>query len=295
MVLPELRALAGKLGIKGASACAGDLIGAIKERQSGGGSASGGTNGTAAPAPAETSSAPTGNGATAAPATADDSQESGNATRADQVPGGRCERVNGQEQGDGQGTRNRNRNRNRDRDGGEQAEQSTQNNQNNQDKKSDGKEQGSGEQGKDNQGGQNRNRDEDGEGGGRNRRNRRFRERNCRGGGGRDRDGEPQPSEDDVVAPVAGIPDVLDNYAFVRTSGYLAGPNDVYVSMNLVRRYGLRRGDAITGAVKVPREGSRAAAATRATTARSSTRWCVWTPSTAVTRGVAQAPGFQQS
>ncbi|RUP39222.1 MAG: transcription termination factor Rho, partial [Gordonia sp. (in: high G+C Gram-positive bacteria)] len=159
------------------------------------------------------------------------------------------------EQGDGQGTRNRNRNRNRDRDGGEQAEQSTQNNQNNQDKKSDGKEQGSGEQGKDNQGGQNRNRDEDGEGGGRNRRNRRFRERNRRGGGGRDRDGEPQLSEDDVVAPVAGILDVLDNYAFVRTSGYLAGPNDVYVSMNLVRRYGLRRGDAITGAVKVPREG----------------------------------------
>ncbi len=50
--------------------------------------------------------------------------------------------------------------------------------------------------------------------------------------------------EDDVVQPVAGILDVLDNYAFVRTSGYLAGPNDVYVSMNMVRKYGLRRGDA---------------------------------------------------
>ncbi|KJR08007.1 transcription termination factor Rho, partial [Gordonia sihwensis] len=62
-------------------------------------------------------------------------------------------------------------------------------------------------------------------------------------------------NEGDVLAPVAGILDVLDNYAFVRTSGYLAGPNDVYVSMNMVRRNGLRRGDAITGAVKVPREG----------------------------------------
>src|SRR5690606_39305658 len=38
-------------------------------------------------------------------------------------------------------------------------------------------------------------------------------------------------------------------------SGYLAGPNDVYVSMNLVRKNGLRRGDAITGAVRAPRDG----------------------------------------
>ena len=58
-----------------------------------------------------------------------------------------------------------------------------------------------------------------------------------------------------MLQPVAGILDVLDNYAFVRTSGYLAGANDVYVSMNMVRKNGLRRGDAITGAVKVPREG----------------------------------------
>ena len=61
--------------------------------------------------------------------------------------------------------------------------------------------------------------------------------------------------EDDVVQPVAGILDVLDNYAFVRTSGYLAGPNDVYVSMNMVRKNGLRRGDAVTGAVRVPKDG----------------------------------------
>ena len=66
------------------------------------------------------------------------------------------------------------------------------------------------------------------------------------GGGG----GEPQVSEDDVLVPVAGILDVLDNYAFVRTSGYLAGPNDVYVSMSQIKQYGLRRGDAVTGAVR---------------------------------------------
>ena len=99
--------------------------------------------------------------------------------------------------------------------------------------------------------------------GGRGRRGRRYRDRNRRGGnaqgGGRDRfdQGEPTVSEDDVLLPVAGILDVLDNYAFVRTSGYLTGPNDVYVSLSQVRRHGLRRGDAITGAVRQPREGER--------------------------------------
>ena len=63
--------------------------------------------------------------------------------------------------------------------------------------------------------------------------------------------------EDDVIVPVAGILDVLDNYAFVRTSGYLPGPNDVYVSLSMVRKHGLRKGDAVTGATKAPREGER--------------------------------------
>ncbi len=43
----------------------------------------------------------------------------------------------------------------------------------------------------------------------------------------------------------------------MRTSGYLPGPEDVYVSMSMVRRYGLRRGDAVTGQVRQPREGER--------------------------------------
>lgn len=54
--------------------------------------------------------------------------------------------------------------------------------------------------------------------------------------------------------PIGGIIDILDNYAFIRTSGYLAGANDVYVSMSQVRKYGLRRGDAVTGAVRAPKD-----------------------------------------
>jgi transcription termination factor Rho len=69
-------------------------------------------------------------------------------------------------------------------------------------------------------------------------------------GQGQGQESDPVIREDDVLAPVAGILDLSDSYAFLRTSGYLAGPKDVYVSMNLVRRNGLRRGDAITGVVR---------------------------------------------
>ena len=51
--------------------------------------------------------------------------------------------------------------------------------------------------------------------------------------------------EDDVLVPAAGILDVLENYAFVRTSGYLPGTDDVYLSLSMVKKYGLRRGDAV--------------------------------------------------
>ncbi len=110
--------------------------------------------------------------------------------------------------------------------------------------------------GGDQQGNQQNRGDDDGEGR-QGRRGRRFRDRRRRGDGprGDGGNGETELREDDVVQPVAGILDVLDNYAFVRTSGYLAGPNDVYVSMNMVRKNGLRRGDAITGAVRVPKDG----------------------------------------
>jgi transcription termination factor Rho len=93
--------------------------------------------------------------------------------------------------------------------------------------------------------------------GGRRRSRDRFRNRNRR----RDRqaDTEPVIAEDDVLIPIAGILDVLEvqGYAFVRTTGYLPGPNDVYVSLSQVRKYGLRKGDVVEGAVRQPREGER--------------------------------------
>ncbi|MEV7239688.1 MULTISPECIES: transcription termination factor Rho [unclassified Streptomyces] len=96
--------------------------------------------------------------------------------------------------------------------------------------------------------------DDDFDGG---RRGRRGRYRDRRGRRGRDDVAEPQVADDDVLIPVAGILDILDNYAFIRTSGYLPGPNDVYVSLAQVRKNGLRKGDHITGAVRQPKEGER--------------------------------------
>ncbi|MFG2989908.1 transcription termination factor Rho [Streptomyces sp. NPDC048257] len=98
--------------------------------------------------------------------------------------------------------------------------------------------------------------DFDGEDG---RRGRRGRYRDRRGRRGRDEfaPAEPQVADDDVLIPVAGILDILDNYAFIRTSGYLPGPNDVYVSLAQVRKAGLRKGDHTTGAVRQPKDGER--------------------------------------
>ncbi|MFD6293969.1 transcription termination factor Rho [Streptomyces sp. NPDC060235] len=96
--------------------------------------------------------------------------------------------------------------------------------------------------------------DDDFDGG---RRGRRGRYRDRRGRRGRDEIAEPQVADDDVLIPVAGILDILDNYAFIRTSGYLPGPNDVYVSLAQVRKNGLRKGDHVTGAVRQPKDGER--------------------------------------
>ncbi|MEN0022879.1 MAG: transcription termination factor Rho, partial [Microbacterium sp.] len=85
--------------------------------------------------------------------------------------------------------------------------------------------------------------------------NGRNRQRNKRRGGAPTDEFETEIGEDDVLIPIAGILDVLDNYAFVRTTGYLAGPSDVYVSLGQVKKYNLRKGDAIVGSIKQPREG----------------------------------------
>ncbi|WP_104166740.1 transcription termination factor Rho [Arthrobacter sp. SX1312] len=126
----------------------------------------------------------------------------------------------------------------------------------------------------------NRNGSNEDEGRGRNRRNRanrnggngpedrnsRFRDRNERNDRRRGRNQNPEVddvevTDDDVLLPVAGILDVLENYAFVRTSGYLPGPNDVYVSLAQVKKHNLRKGDAVVGAIRAPREGETQASA----------------------------------
>ncbi|MFJ4964110.1 hypothetical protein EES43_20480 [Streptomyces sp. ADI96-02] len=115
-----------------------------------------------------------------------------------------------------------------------------------------GQSQGQGQQNRDN-GPQD---DFDDEAGGR--RGRRGRYRDRRGRRGRDDfASDVQVADDDVLIPVAGILDILDNYAFIRTSGYLPGPNDVYVSLAQVRKNGLRKGDHVTGAVRQPKDGER--------------------------------------
>ena len=104
--------------------------------------------------------------------------------------------------------------------------------------------------------------DDDDRGGRNDRRNRR-RNRNDRNRRGRDRDRSRGPEHDDSevtdedqLLPIAGIIDVLDNYAFVRTSGYLPGQNDVYVSQQQVKKNNLRKGDVVTGFIKAPSENN---------------------------------------
>jgi transcription termination factor Rho len=216
-----------------------------------------GTAGSAAPgqltfAPADASRAttPTGGESTGGGARGADSDGQG--------PG------EGQPAGDGQRGERRRRNNNARRDdaqrGGEGTEQ----------RSDQGRDAGAGRGGAQDQGGRGNAQDQGNRGGGQDqggrgdddegrggRRNRdRFRNRNRRRGE-RGGDAEPVITEDDVLIPIAGILDVLDNYAFIRTTGYLPGPNDVYVSLSQVRRHGLRKGDVIEGAVRQPREGER--------------------------------------
>ncbi|MEV5881506.1 transcription termination factor Rho [Streptomyces sp. NPDC052020] len=153
-------------------------------------------------------------------------------------------RSEGGEGGEGRRRDRRERGRDRDRDRRGKGDDQQQGNQQRQ-------QQGGGRQDR-----QDRQDDYDDEAGGR--RGRRGRYRDRRGRRGRDDiASEPQIAEDDVLIPVAGILDILDNYAFIRTSGYLPGPNDVYVSLAQVRKNGLRKGDHITGAVRQPKEGER--------------------------------------
>jgi transcription termination factor Rho len=300
MVLPELRALASKVGIKGTSGMRkSDLIAAIRERQAGAGSeakapavqanGAGHNGGSAADAPPAENPGPVAQSVATPPDTApapaqptetpaEDDADTPEAPRRRERRGASRDAGSPPAEGGNQGNQARQDNRgqadggnkqDRDQNAGEQQgnQQSRGNNSansNNSGGNNNARNSGGNNNAGNNNAGNNNNNDDDDDGR-QGRRGRRFRDRKRRGdrpggeGGGSERgdrgDRDTELREDDVVQPVAGILDVLDNYAFVRTSGYLAGPNDVYVSMNMVRKNGLRRGDAVTGAVRVAKDG----------------------------------------
>ena len=216
----------------------------------------------AAAAPEKAKAERTAEAAEAAVDTAEGRTEAKDAKGADKQQGqaagsgdDRQERQRGQ-RGDRR-ERQRDRQRNRGEDGGGEGGGQRQ-----RDRQQQGQGQGGGQGGQQQgpsqqQGGGPQDDDEFGEGRGRRRgryRDRRGRSRGREEFGGA---GEPQVADDDVLIPVAGILDILDNYAFIRTSGYLPGPNDVYVSLAQVRKNGLRKGDHVTGAVRQPKDGER--------------------------------------
>ena len=112
-------------------------------------------------------------------------------------------------------------------------------------------------------GNQNNAYDDDEAGGSRRSRRRRSRDRQNRrttpgrgGNAGMDRyENEPTVGEDDVLVPTRGILDVMDNYAFVRVAGYMPSPDDAYVALSMVKKFGLRKGDVVTGELRQSKEG----------------------------------------
>jgi transcription termination factor Rho len=281
-LLPELQQLAGDLGIAGtAKLRKGQLIEAIQAAQSGGAAAQ-------SSAPARQSGASTRRNAGSARANAESSSNGSAAdasastdavaastesapARTDDSPSQRRDgqQRDGQQRdrGDrpprqgGQGNRG-NQNSGNQNTGSQTSGQQNSQSAGNQNGSGQSSNQTGGQQNGSNQGGA---QNGDDEFGGNRARRGRFRERNRGRGGNVPRErfggqqGEPDPviTEDDVLVPVAGIVDILDNYAFIRTGGYLSGPDDVYVSLSQVRRNGLRKGDAVTGAVRQLREGER--------------------------------------
>jgi transcription termination factor Rho len=250
MLLPELKQLAQSLGITGASGMRkGDLVAAIAARQAGESTTNGGSG---KPRAAAASPAPAQEPATAPTATAESAPQA-RAPRAERERAPR-ERTTSQGTASDRGTNDRTPSDRTTSDRGTN-DRTTSDRGNDQ-----GREQrrDSAESGEDRGGSSTRPYDDD-DGGSRRRRRRgrdRYRDRRDRRPGGF-AEGEVEVADDDVVVPVAGILDVLDNYAFVRTSGYLPSPNDVYVSLAMVKRHGLRKGDAVTGAVRQPRDGER--------------------------------------
>ncbi len=231
MLLPDLRKMAQGMGIPGASTMRkGDLVSAIGQQGSGKAKSDSGSSG---------QSRGNRGGAAGGESQRDDAAAS-DSSEEQRNDSGSAESTNDS----GNGGRNRGRQRNDQRNDKGNDQRNEKSDQQDGDRSGDSGSEDSrrGDQQDGNQGGQRRSR-------------RRGRDRNNRRG--RDRDSDPVINDDDVLVPVAGILDVLDNYAFVRTSGYLPGPDDVYVSLSMVRRLGMRKGDAVTGVIRQPQEGER--------------------------------------
>jgi transcription termination factor Rho len=74
----------------------------------------------------------------------------------------------------------------------------------------------------------------------------------------RARDEQDRIEELKTAPTRTGILDVLpEGYGFLRTSGYLPGPDDVYVSLSYVRRHQLRKGDTVTGKIREPKNNEK--------------------------------------
>jgi transcription termination factor Rho len=292
LLLPELQRIAGGLGISTTKMRKSDLVAAIQAAQAGGGSNGAGTT-AAAPRTssrpprealvsiAETEPSPNGSAHRETPA---NDLAPAAAPVSDTAPP-----VNdqaGERRANGQRNQSRNRDRdNRDRDGqrdhqnrdaqNRDAQNRDDQNRNNQNRDYRDNRDNQG-QNRDNRDGRDNNRDSSRDNQNRNdddefgsRRGRRYRDRRGRSrdrigqgagqGGSGNQDVEPTVGEDDVLTPVAGILDTIEdkNTWFVRTTGYYASSDDVYVANSYIRRYNLRRGDAVIGAVRQPRDGER--------------------------------------
>jgi transcription termination factor Rho len=262
MLLPELQQVASGLGISTTKKKKSDLVAAIQAARAGSTSAS---SAPAAERPARASRPATeapavdGHSADGHTGTGTDTDRGTSSEPADN--GRRDEPRQGQSPNQNQGAGQHNQNRQQNQGGGQHNQNRQQNQsagQNNQNRQQN---QGGGQNNQNNA-------NDDDEFDGSRRRGRRYRDRRGRT---RDRgpgdvrpnvgnnDAEPTVSEDDVLVPVAGIVDALEekNTWFVRTSGYFASSDDVYIANSYVRRFGLRRGDTVTGAIKQPRDDAR--------------------------------------
>ncbi len=219
-VLPELKQIAQKLGVEGHQRLKkADLIDAIVEAANGGRPSQGGGEPEASASAEETTPAETPREETPRR----DEERTDSDDRSDDRSDA------GSDEGPDEGSSSGNRADGRERTGGERP-----------------RERGpSGDRGP----------RDDGRNRGRRRRNR-----------GRDRERGPreprerQEREEDLQnAPVrTGILDILpEGYGFLRTNGYLPGNDDVYVSLSQIRRFQLRKGDEVAGAIRSPKESEK--------------------------------------